>query len=187
MIGTDRRRKTGVFAVLLCLSACMLSCATTQTTLKPSPETIGVGHKLVVQDLRQASATLSEAFPDQPLLVVFFATYCIPFVNMIPALNRIQSIYEPRGFNVVGVSIDLQPNIMLPPFVEEFKVDFPVVVGVDNLRNANMGPLGRIAEIPTYWLLDRQGNLVFQAAGIIPAAELDKRIRNLLLDDRSPN
>ena len=187
MMYADPRRNFGVYAALLCLAAFTLSCATTKTAYDKTTDIPGVGGKLVVQDLQQASAPIVEAFPDQPLLVVFFATYCIPFVNMIPALNRLQSIYEPRGFSVVGISIDLQPNIMLPPFVEEFRVDFPVVVGDDNLRNANMSPLGRIAEIPTYWLLNRQGDLVFQAAGIIPAAELDKRIRNLLLDDRSPN
>jgi len=85
----------------------------------------------------------------------------------------------------VGISIDLQPNIMLPPFVEEFKADFPILVGNDRLRDENMTPLGRIAEIPTYWLLDPKGNLVFQGAGIISSAELNTRIRSLLLEDRS--
>jgi len=163
----------------------LTSCATGKVVQKTDSPSDPIGQIMEVQDLEGNSATLSEAFENQPMLVVFFATYCVPFIHMIPALNSIQGIYAPRGFSVVGISLDLQPNIMLPPFVEEFKVDFPVLVGDDRLKNENMTPHGRIAEIPTYWLLDPQGNLVFQAAGVVSSADLDKRIRNLLLDNRS--
>jgi len=70
------------------------SCATTGGAQKTSILSTGIGYQLEVQDLQGGSAVLSEAFENQPMLVVFFATYCVPFIHMIPALNSIQDIYE---------------------------------------------------------------------------------------------
>ena len=41
-----------------------------------------------------------------PLLVNFWATYCIPCREEIPALNALQSELQAQGLKIVGASLD---------------------------------------------------------------------------------
>jgi len=136
-----------------------------------------VADTMTLYDLSGNSATLSEAFPRRFRLVVFFTTYASPMVDMVPTLNDLHLRWRSRGLVVVGVSMDLQPEAMLRPFVEELQVCFPVVVGDEMLRRSGVGPLGKMDQVPTYWLVDPRGELVWNGSGPLKADELEAVIR----------
>src|SRR5919109_1206084 len=73
------------------------------------------------------------------ILLDFWATWCPPCKVEIPWFVEFQQKYGPRGFIVVGVSVD-DPADKLKPFGDQYKVNYPLLVGAG--RNDIKGPRG---------------------------------------------
>jgi thiol-disulfide isomerase/thioredoxin len=61
------------------------------------------------------------------LLVNFWATWCEPCREEVPALIRTQAIYGPKNLQIVGISIDSVDKIS--DFSKSFKINYPLLVG----------------------------------------------------------
>ncbi|MGD2100571.1 MAG: TlpA disulfide reductase family protein [Desulfobacterales bacterium] len=60
------------------------------------------------------------------LVITFMAAWCGPCIDELPALNKLFKKYEPKGLNLIGVSIDLEGPRAMQPIVNRLKVEFPV-------------------------------------------------------------
>ena len=80
------------------------------------------GGKLVMADFR-----------GKPLLVNFWATWCVPCIRELPALQRFQREHASRGWQVLALAVD-QPVPVLE-FIARFKLELTVALaGVDGLE-----------------------------------------------------
>ncbi len=61
---------------------------------------------LKFEDETGAQKTLAD-FSGTPLLVNFWATWCIPCRQEMPALNAVAGAYDTKGFQVVPVNLDI--------------------------------------------------------------------------------
>jgi len=61
------------------------------------------------------------------LLVNFWATWCEPCREEVPALIRTQAIYGPKNLQIVGISIDSVDKVS--EFSRSFKINYPLLVG----------------------------------------------------------
>jgi peroxiredoxin len=73
------------------------------------------------------------AYQGKLVLLNFWATWCHGCKLEIPWLMDFQSRYEGRGFAVIGVSLDDGGWKVIRPFVSEKKMNYPVVLGDDDL------------------------------------------------------
>ena len=72
-------------------------------------------------------------FRSKPLLINFWATWCVPCVRELPALQRFQREQAERGWRVIALAVD-QP-VPVIEFVNRFKLDLTVALaGVDGLE-----------------------------------------------------
>ena len=107
-----------------------------------------------------------------------WATWCGPCRFEIPELEKMHAKYGPRGFEVVGVSVDENGAEAVKPFVKEQRVGYPMV----------LDPPGKIANLlqttvlPTSVLIDRSGKIVWRRVGALtgPDATLDAAIDKAL-------
>jgi peroxiredoxin len=78
---------------------------------------------------------------------------------------------------VVGVSVD-DPVDKLPPFASEFKMNYPVLVGLgrDDLQDA-FGPMWGI---PTTFLISRDGKICRKHSGMVGKEQYEEDIKGLL-------
>jgi thiol-disulfide isomerase/thioredoxin len=124
------------------------------------------------------------ALAGRVVLVHFFATWCFPCLQEVPAVRALHERYGPRGLSVVGVGLDLDGRRTLAPFADSYALPYPVLVASDALREGQT-PYGRIAELPSTVVLDRQGRPLAAWSGLAPPAKVAQLVEAALAADGS--
>jgi peroxiredoxin len=113
------------------------------------------------------------------ILLDFWATWCPPCKVEIPWFVEFQEKYGPKGFIVIGVSVD-DPASELKPFGEKFKVNYPLLIG--DGRNDIKGPRGYNASwgLPKTFVIGRDGNICKTHIGLSVKEHFEQQIKSLL-------
>jgi peroxiredoxin len=111
------------------------------------------------------------------LLINFWATWCGPCQAEIPAFVDLQAKYKKKGLEVLGISINDEAK-ELPPFAREFKINYPLLVGLD--RDDVLEAYGPIGAIPVTLLVGRDGRMCYAKLGLADADQIEREIKSLL-------
>jgi len=96
----------------------------------------------------------------KPMLVNFWATWCAPCREEMPAMERLYIKHRQRGFVLLAVSVDTDASVV-KPFLERYKLTFPVTLDAKmDLANAY-----GVRALPASFLIDRNGYLTALALG----------------------
>ena len=109
------------------------------------------------------------------VLVNFWATWCPPCREETPGLVRLYRDYQPKGVEVVGISMDDDPHQAVPPFLRKFDIPYPTLV-----PNSSFGLTSQIESLPTTLLIDRQGRVAKVYVGELPQQEVKDALDELL-------
>ena len=90
----------------------------------------------------------------------FWATWCPPCREEMPAMERLYARHRARGFVVVAVSVDADPRV-IAPFLKASGFTFPV--GLD--PKMDVANAYGVRALPSSFIVDRQGNLAALAMG----------------------
>jgi peroxiredoxin len=93
----------------------------------------------------------------QVVLIVFWATWCVPCIEEVPLLKDTYEKFHSRGFDVVGISSDKDEKA-LKNFIQQHNMPWSQYFerqGQENKFNAEFV----IDNIPALWLVDKKGNL----------------------------
>ncbi len=108
-------------------------------------------------------------FRGKPLILNFWATWCVPCIRELPALQRFQRDFEARGWRVLALAVDSPVPVL--EFVSKFKLALPVgMAGVDGLE------LMRV-------LGNSQGGLPFSVAIDAAGRVLERKLGETKYDD----
>lgn len=148
--------------------------AESETPSVASPVSV---YDLALPDLQGDTLRL-EAYRGQHVLVNFWATWCAPCRQEIPDLLAMRDLYGSRGFEVVGISMDVlvEGNDIVTPFVEEFDIDYPIVIGDQRAADAMGGMFG----LPTSFLVGPDGEIIRRFTGLIPVTDLSPYLDSIL-------
>lgn len=114
---------------------------------------------LVLSELDGGSFDLA-AHRGKVVLVNFWATWCEPCRDEMPALGRLQKKLGGKGFVVLAVNVD-EPESRVRKFLEQMPLGFPVLV--DPERKATKAWNVRI--LPASFIIDRDGRIRYAAVG----------------------
>lgn len=117
-----------------------------------------------VIDGQEQEVTLAD-YEGQVLLVNFWATWCAPCVEEMPALDALQAELGGEDFQVLVISNDRNGLEMVEPFYREHGLD-SLGIWLDP-----RGHLMRALEtrgLPTSFVIDREGQVVARAEGAAP-------------------
>ncbi len=140
--------------------------------------------RVAIRNLQDQDVTLSQ-YAGQVVLVNFWATWCAPCKVEIPWLIEFQKKYSPRGFTILGVSMDEDGKKAVLPFLdaERFDVEghqeainYPILLGNDSIADKFGGVIG----LPTSMLFTRDGKKIKTIVGLVNHDEIAKAIENLL-------
>src|SRR6202035_6074351 len=77
---------------------------------------------IVIKDLNDRDVTLAQ-YKGQVVLVNFWATWCAPCKVEIPWMIEFQKKYGPRGFTILGLSMDQEGKKVVQPFLDKERFD----------------------------------------------------------------
>jgi thiol-disulfide isomerase/thioredoxin len=92
------------------------------------------------------------------VLVDFWATWCGPCVGEIPHVKAAYEKLNPKGFEIVGISLD-NDKAKLEAFTKQQGMTWPQFCDGKGWKNSISTKYG-IRSIPAMWLVDKKGNLV---------------------------
>ena len=96
-------------------------------------------------------------------LLNIWATWCGPCRYEIPELESMHAKLAPRGFEVIGVSVDESGVDAVKQFVAEQKMTYPVVLDAEG----RLAGIFQSSVLPTSILVDRTGKIVWKHYGAI--------------------
>ncbi len=131
------------------------------------------------RDLDGRSSPLAR--PGKVVLVDFWATWCEPCKVALPLYRKLYGELRDRGFEVVAISVDNGDDA-----VRAFLAREPLPFTVLRDPGGSLAESLSVAQMPTSFLLGRDGRMRARVDGFDPAAEpaLRKKIE-ALLDERN--
>ncbi|HEX5876464.1 MAG TPA: cytochrome c biogenesis protein/redoxin [Pyrinomonadaceae bacterium] len=113
----------------------------------------------------------------QVVLLNFWATYCLPCREEIPALNELQSELQAQGLKIVGASLDDSIEGVNAYQEEVAKFEYQVLVGGSDLKSKFEAGV-----LPTTYLIDRQGRIRQKIIGARDKAGWEAAVKPLLAE-----
>jgi thiol-disulfide isomerase/thioredoxin len=139
-----------------------------------------------IEGLKKILRSGADATPQHPLLLNFWATWCDPCREEFPDLLKIEADYRKRGLEFAAISFDFSEDVQkaVPDFLREVKADItPYWLNLPDPEPAiRMVDPQWMGGIPTTFLFDAKGNLVFKHTGKVKVAELRAAIERVMSD-----
>lgn len=96
------------------------------------------------------------------VMINVWATWCGPCKDEIPVFIKLYDKYKDRGFEIWGVSTDVQGKSIVEPFVEKMAINYPVLLG----KEADLKKIfSYIRGYPTTFFFDAEGKMVKRITG----------------------
>ena len=110
-------------------------------------------------DVGGVSRTL-ENLRGSVVLLNFWATWCIPCRDEMPAMERLHRAYREQGLTVLGVNFKESAR-EVRAFLEKLGVSFTTILDTDGAVSGTY----RVRGLPVTFLVDREGRLLWKAIG----------------------
>jgi peroxiredoxin len=140
---------------------------------KPAPE-------FTLKDSNGQTVHLAD-YKGKVVLLDFWATWCGPCKIEIPWFMEFEQQLKDRGFAVVGVSMDEDGWNVVKPYIQQYKVNYRILLGNDQVGEI----YGGVESLPTTFIIDRQGKIASVHIGLSGKDEFKNAITQLLDTPRS--
>ena len=114
-------------------------------------------------------------YKGKPVLINFFASWCLPCREEMPVLEKIVREYAPKGVVFLGIAID-DTEEKVKDFVAKYGVTFPVGLDKTAAIQKSFGLYG----IPTTYFIDKQGVINYFHSGSVTEELLQHELDKLL-------
>lgn len=163
---TMSRKKSTVTKIVHCLAGvCLLASLSVQAG------------DFSMQDMQGKTHRLAD-YRGHWVLVNFWGTWCPPCLNEIPDLNSLHDAH--KELVVLGVAMQSGTQKKITDFVAAHNMRYPVVMGTrtlaDEIRIVANQP-DEIEVLPTTYLFDPKGKLVFEQEGEVTRKSIEKVMR----------
>lgn len=125
---------------------------------------------LTLSDLQGVERSLSD-YRGQVLLVNMWATWCPPCREEMPTLEAFYQAYSDQGFVIIGLN-DGDAAIEVLDFVSQYGLTFPIWLDPTYISESAFNTMN----LPSSFVIDRQGQVRLQWVGMINRAALEKYV-----------
>ena len=134
---------------------------------------------LTLQTLDGETITLSDLH-GQAVLINFWASWCPPCRNEMPAIQQVYEEYRDEGFIVLAVNSQEQ-DAGVAAFAEPLGLTFPILID----RDGSVFDDYQVAALPTTFFVDRAGVIRgVTTGGFLSRAFFESEVASLLVVDK---
>ena len=119
----------------------------------------------LAHDINGNEIRLSD-YSGRVVLINFWATWCAPCRMEIPDLKELRARYGEKGFEILGVSISDNQN-MLKKFADAYSIAYPLLYCSSNELGKIALNYGGLQGVPQSFLIDSNGEIVLHFPGAI--------------------
>ena len=101
-----------------------------------------------------------DEFAGRVLLVTFWASWCRPCIEEMPAIQRLTAALADRPFTVIGVNVG-EAERRVQATVKRLGIDFPILLDKDSVAFRNWDAV----VLPTAYVLDGSGSIRYIGRG----------------------
>jgi thiol-disulfide isomerase/thioredoxin len=128
----------------------------------------------VLRDMNNKPLNLAD-YKGKVVVLNFWATWCGPCKEEIPAFVELYDRYKDQGLVIVGVSIDDTPE-QLQAFTREWKMQYPVAQMQSDIEDA----YGPFYGVPTSFFIARDGSICTKHLGPVSKEQFEREVKALL-------
>lgn len=121
------------------------------------------------------SIRMSE-YRGKPVVLDFWATWCVPCKASMPHLDQVQERYREQGLVVIGVSVDDAPVPDVRKYAQGLRVKFRLAMADESVLDL----YGPIRSIPTTLFINRRGDIVRRVVGYVDEETLSSFANELV-------
>lgn len=111
----------------------------------------------------------------QPILLVFWATWCPHCQNEMNDLIDIYTTYQAQGLEILAIETG-QPVEEVRAFKKNYGLNFPVLSDAEQIVTSEY----KISAVPTHFFIGRNRKIVLVVRGRMSKAPLEGQIKNML-------
>jgi peroxiredoxin len=127
----------------------------------------------------QSTVTLSE-LRGKPIILNFWASWCLPCRQEMPALQRAYDAHRADGLTVLAINYGAQDSLLeAQSFVKELQLTMPVLSD----EESTAGDAYHVLGLPTTYFVDSQGVITRTQFGPLDETQLDGYISALSADN----
>ena len=134
-------------------------------TSPEAPALIGRGSAappFTLERLGDGGPVSLEGLRGRVVLINFWATWCKPCEDEMPAMERLYRVLRDDGFELVAVSVDAEKDLdVVRQFRERMAISFPIALDPDK----KISELYQTMGFPESLLIDRNGRVVERYVG----------------------
>jgi peroxiredoxin len=134
----------------------------------------GYANNFTLYDLNKNKISLSD-YQGKIVVLNFFASWCPPCQQEASDFVETYQIYGPKGVQFVGVADD-DPTALMK-FINDKKIDYPVLLEGSGEK---IMPKWGVNAIPTTFILNRNGEILFSNVGLLTKDQLITAIEKAL-------
>lgn len=115
------------------------------------------------------------------VLLDFWATWCGPCRESIPAIQRIYAKHKDKGFEVMGIALERDSGAQLPGFAREMGMTYPIGLPITREEVQVYNDTGAI---PLMVIVDKKGHIRGRQQGYAAALEagIEQKVKELLAE-----
>jgi len=154
-----------VKSILKTLGLTSLFCFTanvSQTQAQDTSSLIATGSKapdFTLNTLDGKTVSLSD-YKGKYVLIDFWASWCPDCRKLTPSLINLYNQYKDKNIAFIGVSFDTDKTV-LQSYLDKEKVEWTQVSELKKWKTTTISPKYGIKWIPTVYIIDPEGNVVF--------------------------
>jgi len=142
------------------------------------PQTAGLFFSVSLPDQSGRNVALAD-YRGKPLIVNFWARWCVPCREEIPELRAVAQANRAKGLTVLGIGLeDNVPNVQ--DFIKAYEMDYPLLFaqsqGIELMKTLGNSKAG----LPFTVFIDRKGMIIGHKLGRISRSQLDTAAAALL-------
>ncbi len=177
-----RRAGIGLFSLLIALAAAIPATAQNAPATSASLKVGDPAPPLTI-DTWVKGEPVPELKKGRAYIVEFWATWCGPCRQSIPHLTELQAKYPRDTMTIIGISSSEQKGLAdVKPYVEKMgdKMDYTVAFDEAGKTNAAWMQAAGQTGIPTAFIVDQKGMIVWIGHPVYPPGAIDKVIEGVV-------